>query len=109
MWTPIPFEEIQEMINQLPFQLNKNEFVFWNLIQITPEKWQENTMGKEGGGFWVVALLGSQAIYYNDIEEGFNTSSYAQYGLLDKYYCNQSSLVETIKYYYQYICNAESF
>jgi hypothetical protein len=65
---------------------------FWKLIKIIPEKWQEKQYGKEGGGFWVVAICGNRVIWYNDIEDGFNISRYHTYGEIDEYWCNQSKL-----------------
>lgn len=53
-------------------------------------------MGKEGGGFWVVGLAGNRALYYNDIEEGFNLSMFSKFGFLDEYYSNQIELHEMI-------------
>lgn len=54
-------------------------------------------MGEEGGGFWVVAILGKSVIYYNDIEEGYNLSPFIKYGEIENYYCNQIELHEMIK------------
>ncbi|WP_337855067.1 hypothetical protein [Pedobacter sp. GR22-6] len=65
---------------------------FWNLIKIAPQKWEEKEYGAEGGGFWVVAIFGTEVIYYNDIEEGFNISKYETYGQIKEYWCNQSEL-----------------
>lgn len=70
---------------------------FWEYIKITPEKWQENTMGKDGGGFWVVAILGKSVIYYNDIEEGYNLSTFIDYGKIENYNCSQMELHEMIE------------
>lgn len=96
MWPPITLEKITTMIGYVPFFLNEEQLKLWDFIKLTPQKWQEHTMGEEGGGFWVVAIAGNNAIYYNDIEEGFNISSYSQYGILDEYGCNQSELHDLI-------------
>lgn len=48
--------------------------------------------GDEGGGFWIVALLGSRVIWFNDIEDGFNISTWSTQGSIDEYYCNQDEL-----------------
>jgi hypothetical protein len=65
----------------------------------------ERDFGDEGGGFWVVAILGHKVIWYNDIEGGFNTSTYKKYGQIDEYKCNQvdlnccvEGLFDTLKY-----------
>lgn len=64
----------------------------WEVVRIDPEKWNEESYGKVGGGFWVVAIIGKAVIWYNDIEEGFNVSKYKAYGTLDKYFADQSEL-----------------
>lgn len=64
----------------------------WALIQIEPAKWQQHPWGNEGGGFWVVGLLGRQVLWYNDIEDGFNISRYTTFGTIDEYWCNQDEL-----------------
>ncbi len=48
--------------------------------------------GDEGGGFWAVGLIGRNVIWYNDIEGGFNISSFTTFGSIGAYYCNQGSL-----------------
>lgn len=69
---------------------------FWEMIKIQPEKWTEKEYGEEGDGFWVVAIYGNRVLWYNDIEEGFNSSTYSEYGHIDEYACNQYSLSEII-------------
>jgi len=36
-------------------------------------------------GFWVVAVIGNKALWYNHIEQGFNVSPFSSYGCVDKY------------------------
>lgn len=64
----------------------------WNLIKVTPIKWILHPWGDKGGGFWVVAIIGNRCLYYNDIEEGYNWSSYTQSGEIDEYFCDQDDL-----------------
>ena len=99
MWIPAKKESIKKDIEYCsdilfakPDCLN-----FWEYIKIEPEKWKENTMGEDGGGFWVVAILGKSVIYYNDIEGGYNFSTFKKYGEIDNYYCNQMELHEMIE------------
>ncbi|GEJ46608.1 MULTISPECIES: hypothetical protein [unclassified Chryseobacterium] len=92
IWTPITIEEIFAKIYSAEKDFNGNLLNFWDLIKIYPEKWDEVDYGREGGGFWVVGLIGRRVIYYNDIEEGFNISEYSTYGTIDDYYCNQDDL-----------------
>jgi len=71
----------------------------WNRIKVTPTKWQLPPWGDDGGGFWVVALIGQECIYYNDIEEGFNTSYYQVFGHIKDYYCEQFDLLSFLHSY----------
>lgn len=96
-WTPITIEEIYDMILATERDLNGELLNFWELIKIYPEKWNEETYGKEGNGFWVVGLIGRRVIYFNDIEEGFNISDYKTYGTIDNYFCNQDKLAWAIQ------------
>ncbi len=95
-WRPITLESLTKHIELLEYLFSEEQKSFWNLIKVKPEKWTEATMGDEGGGFWVVAIFGHRALYYNDIEEGFNISTYHKYGVIDEYYAGQSELHEII-------------
>ena len=101
MWKPADKETIEKNIgwcNDI-LSLQQDCFKFWEYIRVEPEKWSEETMGEEGGGFWVVGIIGKKVIYYNDIEDGFNISGYTNYGKIDEYACGQLelySLVESI-------------
>ena len=92
MWTPISLPELEEWISCGESKLKGELLNLWNLIKIQPQKWQESEYGNEGGGFWVVAIFGNTVIYFNDIEEGFNLSSYSTYGQISEYCCEQSEL-----------------
>ncbi len=74
------------------------ELRLWEAIRVKSEKWRQEPYGKAGGGFWVVALIGRTVIWYNDIEDGFNRSSYTKYGKIDDYWCNQDELELTVRY-----------
>jgi hypothetical protein len=91
-WVRISIEEIFNLIHNSEKELNGELLNFWKLIKIHPEKWAEKSYGKEGNGFWVIALIGRNVIYYNDIEEGFNISEYKTYGNIEEYVCNQDNL-----------------
>ncbi len=96
MWIPISETELYDEIAKTEALLNDDLRNFWQLIKIGPEKWPEDAFGKDGGGFWVVALCGRRLIWYNDIEDGFNISTYSTYGHIDEYWCNQSELNEAV-------------
>ena len=70
----------------------------WEAIRIQPIKWLEPSYGGSGGGFWVVAIVGEMAIWYNDIEDGFNCSLYKISGTIGEYWCNQDNLEKTVQH-----------
>ncbi len=95
-WEPISLEDLfVEISNSEPY-FEDEQWNFWQLIKISPEKWSEKGYGDEGGGFWVVAICGTHVIWYNDIEEGFNISKYKVFGEIDGYFCNQDELNWTV-------------
>ena len=96
MWIPISLTELHFEIQKHETELNGELLNFWQLIKIEPEKWQEVEYGNEGGGFWVVAICGRNIIWYNDIENGFNISTYSNYGKIDEYICNKDQINWTI-------------
>jgi len=61
-------------------------------MKIFPEKWIEQEYRNEGCGFWAVGLMGNHVVWYNDIEEGFNVSPFANYGSIKGYEAAQSKL-----------------
>ena len=95
-WRAISEGEIWDMINRAWDKMSLPQRRVWELIKIDPAKWQEDSYGAMGGGFWVVAIYGSTVIWYNDIEHGFNHSSWTTPGKIDEYWCNQSPLHEVI-------------
>jgi hypothetical protein len=105
MWIPVKKEYILkdiEYCNDLLFD-RPDCLRFWEYIKIQPEKWIEKTMGEDGGGFWVVGLIGKTAIYYNDIEEGYNLSSFSNYGEIDMYCAGQAELHDMVQSLYNEI------
>ena len=102
-WEPYSRIEIEALINQSESEMNEKELRLWNAIKVPPEKWKEKTYGNEGGGFWVVALMGKSVLWYNDIEEGFNSSNFNEYGEISEYYCNQDELTHIIRRFVQHL------
>jgi hypothetical protein len=91
-WQSISLKELRAEINGALDRMNATQRKLWDVIRVTPEKWQQDPYGKEGGGFWVVALIGTTVVWYNDIEDGFNRSRYSRHGIIDEYWCNQDEL-----------------
>ncbi|TPN86666.1 hypothetical protein FJ987_06415 [Mesorhizobium sp. CU2] len=84
------------MINEATIDISAAERRLWEHISILPEKWKQEPYGTQGGGFWIVGLIGRNVIWYNDIEDGFNLSRYTTYGEIGEYWCNQDSLLTVL-------------
>lgn len=96
-WEPISEAELWDRIIDAEGRMSPHIFRLWEAIKITPEKWSETSYGVPGGGFWVVAIIGNRAIWFNDIEDGFNCSSYIVLGKLAEYWCNQDELERAVQ------------
>ncbi len=97
-WKPMSEEQIWDALNVSRERMTIPQRRFWEAIRIAPQKWQQHPYGDEGGGFWVVAVMGSTVVWYNDIEEGFNRSKYSMYGEMGDYWCNQDELECVVQY-----------
>jgi hypothetical protein len=72
-----------DLITEGEAEMEQDMLALWNSIKMTPEKWSQVSYPDSEDKFWVVGLAGKTAIYYNDIEEGFNISAFKTYGHLD--------------------------
>ena len=97
-WTPISLQQLRRRIAQGESRMPDADRRLWNAIRVEPEKWQQHPYGDAGGGFWIVALIGRTVLWYNDVEEGFNRSSYSEYGAIDDYWRNDDELDTAIAY-----------
>ena len=96
-WKPITEAQILDDLNSCDDALSPSEKKLFGAAKIGPEKWALHPWGDEGGGFWVVALIGRNVLWFNDIEHGYNLSRYSEYGRIDEYWCNQESLSDAIR------------
>jgi len=95
-WAPIAERDLRRRIAQGVARMSPACRRLWNAIRIEPEKWLLHPYGDEGGGFWVVAVIGRNVIWYNDLEEGFNRSRYRIYGEIGDFWRNQDELDVTM-------------
>jgi hypothetical protein len=91
-WQSLRREELHALIDRDLPKMRPEQRRLWEAIAVEPEKWRQDPYGEAGGGFWVVALIGREVIWYNDIEDGFNASRYVQHGIIEDYWCNQDEL-----------------
>jgi hypothetical protein len=95
-WAPIAEPDLRKRIAQGVARMSPACRRLWNAIRIEPEKWLLHPYGDEGGGFWVVAVIGRNVIWYNDLEEGFNRSRYRIYGEIGDFWRNHDELDVTM-------------
>lgn len=96
-WKPISIAKLQRIINEDVNLMSLGELRDWEKISIKPSKWIEPTFGSDGEGFWVVGKFRNHIIWYNDIENGFNISTFKHYGKIDYYAAEQDDLRWTIR------------
>lgn len=101
-WQPISLEALHARIAQGRARMTPAQLRLWEIIRIEPEKWQQHPYGDPGQGFWAIALVGRTVIWFNDIEDGFNRSHFADYGTIEQYWCNHDELETAV----QYVLNA---
>jgi hypothetical protein len=97
-WKPIDQGALKQRIALGEARMTSAQRRLWQAIRINPEKWKQEPYGDQGGGFWVVGIIGRSVVWYNDIEDGFNRSCYSFYGTIDDYWCNQDELDLAIDY-----------
>jgi hypothetical protein len=97
-WQPIAREALLERVAQGVARMEPAERRLWMMMRIEPVKWRQEPYGRDGEGFWVVGLIGTSVLWYNDIEDGFNRSKYANHGEIQDYWCNQDELDVAVKY-----------
>jgi hypothetical protein len=99
VFMPIPRsqEDIEAEIASALVDYDDDVGAAWGRMRIEPERWPCPAGPREPGGFWVVALVDDRALWFNDIEEGFNWSRYATRGTLDEYLCDQTSFAEILE------------
>jgi len=98
-WQPIALKDLQELIKRELAECDPAQRTFFLQVQMPPSKWSQAPWGSEGGGFWVIATHQERALWYNDIEDGFNVSRFTSAGVIpaDEYWCNQDSLGQALR------------
>jgi len=69
----------------------------WERTQILPEKWIAPTYGTAPKGFWVVAVIGQAAVWYDDIEDGFVVTECVRFGTIGGNPSGETSLEGAIQ------------
>ena len=97
-WEPISRELLFELIAKDLAEATAEERAKFSAAATSPAKWQLSPWGDLGGGFWVVAATDDRVLWYNDIEDGFNVSSFVTHGRIPSgdYWCNQGNLLSAL-------------
>jgi hypothetical protein len=96
VWSPLTRSKIVQYIREGECHLDKKQRRVWDVVRIEPVKWQQHPWGDDGDGFWVVGIYGQHVLWYNDIEEGFEVTTYSQFGKIDEYGADQFELRHVI-------------
>ncbi len=83
---------LNKIIAESIVKLNDDLQTIWDDIKVSPVKWLEATHKD----FWVVAITGNEVIWYNDIEKGFNISTYKTEGEILDYWTEDTKLDELL-------------
>jgi len=95
-WRPLTIEELREIVAHDLRHCSDELCAYFVSVGFEPAKWQQFPFGDEGNGFWAVASDQGRVLWYNDIEDGFNVSTFTDWGTIpsDEYWCNQHELKE---------------
>jgi hypothetical protein len=96
-WKPLSRQELESLMEEGLAEAGDLLRTAWERIRVEPRKWLCSPWGDEGGGFWVVAEMGDQVVWFNDIEDGFNISAFTTPGVIDEYNCNQQSFGDFLR------------
>ena len=96
-WEPIEESALWELMNRAEAQMTAAQVRLWEAIRMPPVKWMQHPYGDVGGGFWAVAIIGTNVVWFNDIEGGFNISAYQTCGVIGDYWANQYTLIQAVQ------------
>ena len=78
-------EEIYSVVVDEEGKLRTDASRLWRYISVDPALWSITNSNKKTKEFWVVAIVGKMAIWYNHLEEGFVRTTYISWGSLSHY------------------------
>jgi hypothetical protein len=94
VWSPLSRDELQSTLRRELAECSDEQRAYFDGVAFEPAKWSQSPYGDEGGGFWAVAADDNRVLWFNDIEDGFNVSTYTDWGTIpaNQYWCNQDEL-----------------
>lgn len=97
MGTPLSRESLDAMIVEALAEADDDVRAAWEQIRVEPVRWRCTPWGDATGGFWVVAVNGREVTWYNEVEEGFNTTPFSESGTIDAYHCDQTGFSDYLR------------
>jgi hypothetical protein len=93
-WRPLTRDELHSVLERELPGCSDEQRDYFKTVAFEPMKWRQSPYGDEGGGFWAIAADNHRVLWYNDIEDGFNVSSFTEWGTIpaNEYWCNQDEL-----------------
>ena len=91
---PLTREELQTTIERELADCSDEQRAHFKTVAFEPTKWSQASYRDEGGGFWAIAADDHRVLCHNDIEDGFNVSTFTEWGNIpaNEYWCNQDEL-----------------
>jgi hypothetical protein len=83
---------IWDEINTAELRMSPPLAKLWEAVRIIPQEWKHRKHNCVEDHFWIVAIWGNKVIWYNDIESGFDLSTYSDFGAIDERGGNQFEL-----------------
>jgi hypothetical protein len=96
-WESIAEAELLAELTAVESALDPPALALWQMIRIRPVKWQFHPQGDRVNDFWVVAIIGRQCIWYNDIEGGFEISPFSEFGTIRECGARQFELAHCLR------------
>ncbi len=97
-WKPISKEELDKIIESDLKKCNSQQLAFWEKYSVNLRKAPIDRFNEIESVF-VVAMKDNEAMYYEDIEEGFNISPLDNNGKILERGCNQNDLSVALNYW----------
>jgi hypothetical protein len=86
--------ELQDRVDRELEDCSPEQREYFASTRVPPCRWRLTPWGDETCGFWVVAVDAHRVLWWNEIEEGFNVSTFRARGEIptEEYWCKQDEL-----------------
>ncbi|WP_430460209.1 hypothetical protein ACQUQU_13420 [Thalassolituus sp. LLYu03] len=97
-WQPITEPDLHTLLQSAEQAMSGDITLFWHQIRLPqPELWQQHPWADEICGFWVVAVMGKNCLYFNDRTQGFSFGSFSKWGRIDDYLPSKLPLCDQLR------------